>query len=80
MTLVRGKSARIKNKATSQTQPGAKMNYSDLNSLIDVSQAPGNPYKSTFDNTNTPEAKMAQAVAKATRSGKPVKFGALRFK
>lgn len=74
MAMPRGKGGRSKCNVTTK-----ETNYSDMNNLMNIVKAPGNPYKSTFDKTDTYEAKQTQAAYKSTVKGKSVNFGLMRF-
>jgi|GEM_PF-5797045 hypothetical protein len=62
---------------------GAKhgpMSRSGLNELFAAGKAPRKQFRSTFENINTPEARIVQEASKMTRKGKGVSVGRFRFK
>lgn len=62
---------------------GAKhgpMGRGDLNELFRAGGASKKRFPSTLENVNTPEARIAQQAAKATRTGKGVTTGRFRFR
>lgn len=52
-----------------------------LNGLMKAVKAPAKKFKSTFETgTRTPEARLVQQAVKATRKGRPVNMGKMRFR